>query len=80
MLRKLSGFLRQEGILKSSVVFTAHTYRSREDNCAKKVGGGHLACWTPAGLWPAEDTGAVLHTEDLQQRGLHRSADFFCII
>lgn len=37
VLRKLSGFFRQEGILKSSIVLTAHTYRSREDNCAKKL-------------------------------------------
>lgn len=37
MLRKLSGYLRQERILKSGIVFTAHTYRSREDNCAEKL-------------------------------------------
>lgn len=37
MLRKLSGFLRQEGILKSSIVLTAHMYGSREDNCAEQL-------------------------------------------
>lgn len=37
VLRNLSGFLRQEGILKSYKVFTAQTYGSRDDNCAKKL-------------------------------------------
>lgn len=52
VLRKLSGYLRQEGILKSGIVFTAHTYRSREDNCAEKL----VAVSSPAG--PRLDCGA----------------------
>lgn len=52
VLRKLSGYLRQEGILKSGIVFTAHTYRSREDNCAEKL----VAVSSPVG--PRLDCGA----------------------
>lgn len=35
----------------------------------RKVGGGQLAGWAPAGLWRAGDAGAVLPTGALQQRG-----------
>ncbi|XP_073663474.1 abl interactor 2 isoform X9 [Tursiops truncatus] len=55
-------------IKKNDDVPTAHTYRSPEDNCAKGVGGGQLACWTPAGLGNREDVSEVLQTEDLPQR------------
>ncbi|XP_060008254.1 abl interactor 2 isoform X22 [Lagenorhynchus albirostris] len=49
-------------IKKNDDVPTAHTYRSPEDNCAKGVGGGQLACWTPAGLGNREDVSEVLQT------------------
>ncbi|XP_032450362.1 abl interactor 2 isoform X2 [Lynx canadensis] len=61
-------------IKKNDDVLTAHTYRSREDNCAKQLVVVRLPVGPLLDCGGAEDTDEVLHTEDLQQRGIHGSA------